>query len=78
MDVQKPKRTSVDGSSLVSLLLLVVVLGGLTATAIVGVNGLTALIFGRWFDRIGVSALVLGIFISLLALPFGFLGGAAR
>ncbi len=39
------------------------------------VNGLTALLFGRLFDRIGLSALVLGIFISLLALPLGFLGG---
>ena len=40
-----------------------------------GMNGLTALLFGRLFDRIGLNALVLGIFISLLALPFGFLGG---
>ncbi len=39
------------------------------------VNGLTALLFGRLFDRIGLNSLVLGIFISLLALPFGFLGG---
>lgn len=41
------------------------------------VNGLTALLFGRLFDRIGLNALVLGILISLLALPLGFLGGAA-
>lgn len=40
------------------------------------VNGLTALLFGRLFDRIGLNSLVLGILISLLALPFGFLGGA--
>ena len=40
------------------------------------VNGLTALLFGRLFDRFGLNSLVLGIFISLLALPFGFLGGA--
>jgi hypothetical protein len=40
-----------------------------------GVNGLTALGFGRLFDRIGLNALVLGIFVSLLALPLGFLGG---
>jgi MFS-type transporter involved in bile tolerance (Atg22 family) len=39
------------------------------------VNGLTALLFGRLFDRIGLNSLVLGIFISLLALPLGFLGG---
>jgi MFS family permease len=40
-----------------------------------GLNGLTALLFGRLFDRIGLNALVLGIFISMLSLPFGFLGG---
>jgi hypothetical protein len=42
-----------------------------------GMNGLTALLFGRLFDRIGLNALVLGIFVSLLALPLGFLGGPA-
>ncbi len=41
------------------------------------VNGLTALLFGRLFDRIGLNALVFGILLSLLALPLGFLGGAA-
>jgi MFS family permease len=41
-----------------------------------GVNGLTALLFGTLFDRIGLGALAIGISISLLALPFGFLGGA--
>lgn len=41
------------------------------------VNGLTALFFGRMFDRIGLIALVTGIFISLFALPLGFLGGPA-
>jgi hypothetical protein len=42
MDVPKAGRKSAtDGASLVSLLLIVVVLGGLTATAIVGVNSLT-------------------------------------
>jgi MFS-type transporter involved in bile tolerance (Atg22 family) len=40
-----------------------------------GLNGLTALIFGRLFDRFGIQIIVLGIFVSLLALPFGFLGG---
>ncbi len=38
-------------------------------------NGLTALLFGRLFDRIGLNALVFGIFVSLLALPLGFLFG---
>src|SRR6478672_6011225 len=41
-----------------------------------GLNGLTALIFGRLFDRYGIQVIVLGIIVSLLALPFGFLGGA--
>jgi predicted MFS family arabinose efflux permease len=39
------------------------------------VNGLTALVFGRIFDRQGLVALVSGVLISLLALPLGFLGG---
>jgi MFS-type transporter involved in bile tolerance (Atg22 family) len=42
-----------------------------------GVNGLTALIFGRMFDRYGIQIIVLGIVVSLLALPFGFLDGTA-
>ena len=40
-----------------------------------GLNGLTALIFGKLFDRYGIGALAGGILISLLALPCGFLGG---
>jgi MFS family permease len=40
-----------------------------------GVTGLTALIFGRLFDRYGIQIIVLGIVVSLLAFPFGFLGG---
>ncbi|HWE52321.1 MAG TPA: MFS transporter [Bryobacteraceae bacterium] len=40
-----------------------------------GVNGLTALLFGRMFDRFGLTTLVIGILFSVLALPFGFLGG---
>jgi MFS family permease len=42
-----------------------------------GVNGITAVIFGKLFDRWGVFALAAGILISLLALPLGFLGGHA-
>jgi MFS family permease len=42
-----------------------------------GVNGITALIFGKLFDRFGVYALAAGILVSLLALPLGFLGGHA-
>ena len=41
-----------------------------------GIAGLTALLFGRLFDRFGIAIMVLGVTISLLALPFGFLGGA--
>jgi MFS family permease len=41
-----------------------------------GVNGLAALIFGRLFDRFGIVVLVLGILISMLSLPLGFLGGS--
>jgi MFS family permease len=40
-----------------------------------GMNGLTAVIFGKLFDRFGVFALAAGILVSLLALPLGFLGG---
>lgn len=40
-----------------------------------GLNGITALVFGRLFDRYGIQVIVLGIIVSLLALPFGFLGG---
>jgi hypothetical protein len=45
--------------------------------AAMGVNGLTALIFGKLFDRFGLPTLVFGILISLLSLPLGFLGGGA-
>ena len=40
-----------------------------------GVVGLTALIFGRLFDRYGIQVIAAGIIISLLTLPLGFLGG---
>src|SRR5580693_866815 len=42
-----------------------------------GVNGITALLFGRLFDRFGLNTLVFGILFSMLALPLGFLGGPA-
>jgi MFS family permease len=41
-----------------------------------GLNGVTALVFGRLFDRYGIQVIVLGILVSLFTLPFGFLGGA--
>ncbi len=40
-----------------------------------GLGGLTALVFGKLFDRFGIVVIVGGIAVSLLALPFGFLGG---
>jgi MFS family permease len=40
-----------------------------------GLNGITALVFGRLFDRFGIQIIVIGIVVSLLTLPFGFLGG---
>jgi MFS family permease len=43
--------------------------------AAMGVVGLTALIFGRLFDRYGIQVIAAGIVISLLTLPLGFLGG---
>ena len=39
------------------------------------VNGITALVFGRLFDRYGLPVLSFGILVSLLALPLGFLCG---
>lgn len=41
-----------------------------------GWNGLTAFLFGKWFDRAGMLVLVVGILISMLSLPLGFLGGS--
>src|SRR5207253_3878530 len=42
-----------------------------------GINGITAVVFGRLFDRYGIQIIAVGIVVSLLALPFGFLGGAS-
>ena len=41
------------------------------------VNGITALVFGRLYDRFGLPVLSFGILISMMALPLGFLGGTA-
>jgi hypothetical protein len=43
--------------------------------AAMGVNGLSALIFGKLFDRFGVRVLAFGTLLSMAALPLGFLGG---
>jgi len=40
-----------------------------------GLSGLMALAFGKLFDLFGIQIIVLSILISMLALPFGFLGG---
>lgn len=40
-------------------------------------NGITALIFGKLYDRIGITSLAIGMVISALALPLGFLGGTS-
>ncbi len=40
-----------------------------------GVDAISALIFGRLFDRIGVSVLVISSLISMLFAPLVFLGG---
>ncbi len=40
-----------------------------------GVNGLTAVIFGRLYDRYGLIVLTFGIVLSMLAMPLGFMGG---
>jgi MFS family permease len=39
------------------------------------VNAVTAPLFGRLFDRLGVVVLSFGTLISMLSLPLGFLGG---
>jgi MFS family permease len=39
------------------------------------VNGITAMIFGKLFDQFGMAVLSVGILISMLSLPLGFLGG---
>ena len=46
-------------------------------SAAMGLNGLTALIFGKLFDRYGIVVLSAGTLISMFSLPLGFLGGTA-
>lgn len=40
-----------------------------------GVDALAALLFGRWFDRVGIPILVIAALLSALAAPLVFLGG---
>jgi MFS family permease len=42
-----------------------------------GMNGLGALLFGKLFDRFGLSALSAGIVVSAAGLPLAFFGGPA-
>lgn len=41
-----------------------------------GVNGAMAFVFGKFFDKIGLTVLVIGILVSMASLPLGFLGGS--
>ena len=43
--------------------------------AAMAVDGLTALAFGKLFDRVGVAVLALAALLGIAALPLGFLGG---
>ncbi len=43
--------------------------------AAMAVDGLTALAFGKLFDRLGVAVLALAALLGIVALPLGFLGG---
>ncbi|MEO8370869.1 MAG: MFS transporter, partial [Candidatus Solibacter sp.] len=61
------EKTQVVGRAMIPLLF----------SGAMGLNGLTALILGRLFDRHGILVLSLGALVSLLALPLGFLGGTA-
>ncbi|HTW64340.1 MAG TPA: MFS transporter [Bryobacteraceae bacterium] len=39
-----------------------------------GIEGLTALVFGKLFDKIGISALIFGVLLSAASSPLVFLG----
>jgi MFS family permease len=43
-------------------------------SAAMGVEALTALVFGRLFDRIGMPALIIGVLLSAASSPFAFFG----
>jgi MFS family permease len=45
-------------------------------SAAMAMTGLTAFIFGRLYDKYGLSVLAYGIVLSAFALPLGFMGGA--
>jgi MFS family permease len=43
--------------------------------AAMGIEAITALLFGKLFDRIGIAALIAGVLLSAASSPFVFLGG---
>ena len=43
--------------------------------AAMGIEGLVALLFGKLFDRLGMFALILGVFLSAASSPLAFFGG---
>jgi MFS family permease len=59
------QKTAVAGPALIPLLY----------SGAMAVNAITAPLFGRLFDRFGIVVLSIGTLISMLSLPFGFLGG---
>ena len=48
----------------------------LVYAAAMAMNGLTALLFGRWYDRHGLAVLSAGILVSMAGVPLCFFGGA--
>jgi MFS family permease len=42
-----------------------------------GVSALSALVFGRWFDRRGFPVLILAVSLAAFVAPFAFLGSVA-
>ncbi|NEQ29279.1 MAG: MFS transporter, partial [Microcoleus sp. SIO2G3] len=42
-----------------------------------GVDAIAALVFGYWFDRIGITTLIIAILFSLGFAPLIFIGGSA-
>ncbi|WP_448604706.1 MFS transporter [Thermoleptolyngbya sp.] len=58
------QRTGVESASQIPLLYALAM----------GVDAIAALLFGRWFDRVGLGSLMLAIALSLLFAPLVFLG----
>lgn len=58
------QRTGVESTSQIPLLYALAM----------GVDAIAALLFGRWFDRVGLGSLMLAVALSLLFAPLVFLG----